>query len=140
MNRNFISGLALFLFVMTSIISGQDEVNDMAKNITWYHQAAVKIETGGKTIFIDPLKLETEESADIIFITHSHGDHLDVEAISKIVNENTVVVSPYNCNDKLNSLKLKNHIEMKPGDVNEIGDIRIEAVASYNITKKRLSS
>lgn len=119
-----------------STVPGQDSIHEFVKNIKWYHQAAVKIETGDKVISIDPYKLEKEEPADIVFITHPHGDHLDAEALSKVVTKNTIVVTPYNCSDKINTMIFKQHIEMKPGDVKEIEGLHVESVPAYNITKK----
>ncbi|MBK5113809.1 MAG: metal-dependent hydrolase [Candidatus Heimdallarchaeota archaeon] len=52
--------------------------------INWIGHAAVKIEDKGKTILIDPwitgnpvakIKVEDIKKADVVFVTHMHGDH-----------------------------------------------------------------
>ncbi|MBS4208774.1 metal-dependent hydrolase [Bacillus sp. FJAT-50079] len=60
--------------------------------ISYHGHSAIKIETNGKVIFIDPfitgnelsdLKPE-EQHADAIILTHGHGDHVgDTETIAK---------------------------------------------------------
>lgn len=56
----------------------------MAK-ITWLGHAAFKIETANKTVLIDPwlngnptspVKASEITKADIVYVTHDHGDHL----------------------------------------------------------------
>src|SRR5207249_4272409 len=59
--------------------------------ITPVYHASVLVEAGGKVIYIDPAKpanFTGLPSADLILITHDHGDHIDadqtsIKAISK---------------------------------------------------------
>src|SRR6476661_7977327 len=59
--------------------------------ITPVYHASVLVEGGGKMIYIDPAKpanFAGLPSADLILITHDHGDHIDadqtsIKAISK---------------------------------------------------------
>ena len=57
--------------------------------------ASVILEFGGKIIHVDPFgkmgDYDKLPKADLILITHEHGDHLDVDAMSKI-RPKTVVV------------------------------------------------
>ncbi|WOV88596.1 metal-dependent hydrolase [Sporosarcina oncorhynchi] len=69
--------------------------------ISYHGHSIVKIETGGKTILIDPfitgnkltdLKVE-EQSPDIILLTHGHNDHVgDTMEIAKRCNP--LIVAP----------------------------------------------
>lgn len=47
-----------------------------------------------------------EESldADIIFITHDHYDHLDIESINKIKKDSTIVVAPITIKEKIDNI------------------------------------
>ena len=63
---------------------------EMAGKIHWLGQATVKIDTGTKVIYFDPLKIKKPDKADIILITHSHSDHFSIPDISKITTESTV--------------------------------------------------
>ena len=48
---------------------------------------------GEKTIFIDPIQLSENitDKADILLITHTHGDHVSIEDIKKIVKKDTII-------------------------------------------------
>jgi L-ascorbate metabolism protein UlaG (beta-lactamase superfamily) len=90
----------------------------------------------GKVIHIDPYSAVADYSAlpqaDLILITHQHGDHLDLNAVEKIKKSNTAII----CN-ALSAPKLPGARVMKNGDVNMEGDIKIEAVPAYNVKHER---
>jgi len=53
-------------------------------------------------IYVDPLNIKGEpHNAAVVLITHSHGDHLSVADIKKVMNEKTFFVAPKDCLDKL---------------------------------------
>lgn len=91
---------------------------------------------GGKIIHVDPYSVLTDYTAfpkaDIILVTHEHGDHLDLKAIKAIRAPGARVVS-----NEAASGKLEGGITMKNGESKEIDGIRIEAVPAYNIVNKR---
>lgn len=58
--------------------------------------ATAKIEvTGGPIIYVDPavLPATTPADADFILITHSHGDHQELNSINRIRKAGTVIYS-----------------------------------------------
>ena len=67
----------------------------MIVKITYHGHSVVKIETNGKTIFIDPFitgngatDLKAEDvKADVILLTHGHSDHVGdtVQRLRKIM-------------------------------------------------------
>lgn len=104
--------------------------------VTFIGHGTLIFEFGGKVIHVDPYSELADygklPKADIILITHEHRDHLDLKAISPIRTENTMFIIPKIC-----SSQIENGIIMENGDVKHIEDLKIEAVAAYNIIHKR---
>jgi L-ascorbate metabolism protein UlaG (beta-lactamase superfamily) len=73
--------------------------------------------------------------ADIILITHEHGDHLDLKAIGQIMTSTTQIIYTKACEQQLNG-----GLVMKNGDQRTIKSIPIEAVPAYNLIHKRENS
>lgn len=103
----------------------------MLENIKWLGHAGFKIK-GEKTIYIDPFKINENEPADIIIVTHEHFDHLSPEDINKIKTDNTKIVTTADCTEKLNG----NVNAICAGESISIDGIKIEAVPAYNTNKQ----
>lgn len=105
-------------------------------NISINTQSSIRI-TGSKVLYFDPFQIaEERHDADIIFITHSHHDHLDPESIEKVSQENTVFVAPASMDREMR--KVIGDAElflMTPGDRQDIDVISIQAVPAYNRLK-----
>ncbi|MCK5068215.1 MAG: MBL fold metallo-hydrolase [Bacteroidales bacterium] len=89
-------------------------------------------------IHIDPVMREADYStlpdADLILITHQHGDHLDLTAINHLLKTDTRVVMTETCMEQLEDFDA---VVMKNGDVETIKGIRINAIPAYNLVNKR---
>jgi L-ascorbate metabolism protein UlaG (beta-lactamase superfamily) len=72
--------------------------------------------------------------ADLILVTHEHGDHLDAKTIESIRKSNTTLIYTAKCNEAQTELK---GIVLKNGDHRQVGEIEIEAVPAYNLINKR---
>lgn len=110
------------------------EAKELLKGVTWFVQGAVRIEAE-KIVYVDPYGLGyMKQDADIILLTHSHGDHLSPPDIAKIAKDDTVFVSPKDerC---LSALKGKSVKTVAPGDQLELGGIKIAALPAYNLDK-----
>lgn len=97
---------------------------------------SLMIKVNGFIIYIDPVSssgnYEFMPKADLILVTHEHGDHLDPKLISDMKKQETLVF----CNE--NSLqKLPWAMAMKAGDRQEINSIAIDAVPAYNVVNER---
>ncbi|MFH1083970.1 MAG: MBL fold metallo-hydrolase, partial [Pseudomonadota bacterium] len=81
--------------------------------------------------YIDPYQIEGGPVADVILISHDHFDHCSPEDVQKIQGPDTVVVT-----EKDSAKKLTGDVRVvKPGDTVDLGDVKIEAVPSYNTDK-----
>lgn len=104
--------------------------------ITFIGHGTLMMEFNGKVIHIDPVSNYADYSAlpkaDLVLITHDHGDHLDVNAIDKIKKANTQVVVSKSCAEKYAKGKVN-----KNGESAFMEGIELEAVLAYNIKNKR---
>ena len=105
-------------------------------NITINTQRSIRI-AGSKILYFDPFQIMAEpHDADIIFITHSHHDHLDPASVEKVARENTVFVAPSSMGQEMR--KVVGDAElllMMPGDAQYPLEISVEAVPAYNRLK-----
>jgi L-ascorbate metabolism protein UlaG (beta-lactamase superfamily) len=102
----------------------------MLEKIKWLGHSSVKIEAG-KIIYIDPWKLKSNQKADLILISHSHGDHLSPADIKKIQKEDTVILA---ASDTLSQLS-GDVRPLKPGEQVTVHGVTVETVPAYNIGK-----
>jgi L-ascorbate metabolism protein UlaG (beta-lactamase superfamily) len=101
---------------------------EAVKGISWYGQAGLRIELGGKLVWIDPVGVTVKEKADLILVTHGHDDHFDKATIDSLTGPSTVVLVGFDTS-------IKEYQRMKPGDTRTFGDLTVEAVPAYNIEK-----
>ncbi len=140
MRKLFISGCLLFLFFVPGASGSQYtdviKTNGGDLKITFVGHASLIFEFNNKVIHVDPFGRIGDygklPKADLILISHQHGDHLDVNAINKIKKTGTRILLTKSCKKTL-----KEGIEMANGNNNEVLGIKIEAVPAYNIQHKR---
>jgi L-ascorbate metabolism protein UlaG (beta-lactamase superfamily) len=102
--------------------------------LKWIEHAGFMFEVNGKRVYIDPFRFRGPmPKADIIFITHTHFDHLNEEALAEIVTEKTRFVAPKETAGKLKGRKV---LEVEPGKDYEIEGIRFSTVPAYNASKE----
>lgn len=108
-------------------------------SINFVNHGSIFFEFDGKVIHVDPVSrmgdYESYPKADLILITHHHGDHLDLNAIDILKKENTKIILTQKCHEL--SENLSDIIIMQNGDILNINELEIEAVPAYNIQHKR---
>jgi L-ascorbate metabolism protein UlaG (beta-lactamase superfamily) len=104
--------------------------------ITFIGHGTLMFSFGGKVIHVDPVSREADYSkmpkADLILITHEHGDHLDPQAIELVRTEKTSIVLTEVCESKISG-----GVVMKNGEVRNVQGLKIEAVPAYNLLHMR---
>ncbi|MFQ6042476.1 MAG: MBL fold metallo-hydrolase [Candidatus Poribacteria bacterium] len=146
--RIFLVFMVLFITVFTFAAFAKDKkedkmfeediikTSDGELKITFIGHGTLMFTFDGKIIHIDPVSREADYNkmpkADLILITHEHGDHLDRKAIKILRKEKTEIVLTEIC-----AKEVKGGIVMKNGDVKKVLGLKIEAVPAYNIVHQR---
>ncbi len=112
------------------------ETNQGNLRITFVGHGTLMFSFAGKTIHVDPVGREADYTrmpkADLILITHEHGDHLDPKAINLLRKPETQLVLTKACSQQVTGGTI-----MSNGEVRTIQGLKIEAVPAYNIVNKR---
>lgn len=105
--------------------------------ITFIRHGSLLLSYGGKQIQVDPVSEYADygafPKADLILITHAHGDHLDLKAIEALRKEETIVIANPESAEKVGTTAQV----MRNGNSQTWQGVRIEAVPAYNITEGR---
>jgi L-ascorbate metabolism protein UlaG (beta-lactamase superfamily) len=136
----FLSALCVTTVLGCGPSSGtQDQTPDTAKeeimiDIHWHGHDTFRIVDDAKQIYFDPYKLpDGLPKADVIFITHSHGDHFSKQDVSRLLTATTRIVAPADVTAEAGPQATT----MKPGDEIAVGALKVRAVPAYNINKFR---
>lgn len=133
----------LILFAMTTPIHSQenpdvDRINTTSGivDLHFIGHGSLMFMVNNFYIYLDPVRTsgryDNLPKADLILVTHEHGDHLDTALINDLRKPGTIML----CNERSAS-----HVPwaqiMKAGDKNIINGITVEAVPAYNIVNMR---
>jgi hypothetical protein len=106
--------------------------------LTFLGHGTLMFRQGGTVVHIDPVGREADYTtlpkADLILVTHEHGDHLDPDAIAAIRKESTRIVVSRSCEGRIDGA-----VVMENGDVRTEAGVGIEAVPAYNVVHMRAS-
>ncbi len=124
----------LFAVVVNSFGFEKDVINTSKGDltITFIGHGTLMFEFGGKVVHVDPVGRYADYSAlskaDLILITHEHGDHLDKSAIDVLRKEGTELVMTKVCAEKVPGGKVMNN-----GESGVFAGLKVDAVPAYNI-------
>ncbi|MEJ2355201.1 MAG: MBL fold metallo-hydrolase [candidate division WOR-3 bacterium] len=140
--------LACVFIIAVSISAGEKNSEERSSNVdkinttkgdlmvTLVGHASLMFDFNGKILYIDPVMSEGDYNkmpkADIIIVTHEHGDHLDPFAINAVRTDATAIILTKRCSEKV-----EGGIIMYNGDTDTVKGLPIEAVPAYNIVNKR---
>jgi len=124
--------------VQTAVRAQQNYETDIVKTakgdlqITFIGHGTVMFTYSGKVIHVDPFSRLADYSklpqADLILLTHEHGDHLDLKALESLRTDKTKIILTENC-----ARQVKGGIIMRNGEVKTVDGLTIEAVPAYNL-------
>jgi L-ascorbate metabolism protein UlaG (beta-lactamase superfamily) len=134
--KKYLVLLLLFVCISAQAQTFNPDVYETSKGkltISFIGHGTLMFLFNGKTIQVDPWGKLADYSvlpkADLILITHAHGDHLDTVAIRKTSKSGTVLVSTAEVVGKIKQGEV-----MINGDTRTILGLIIEAVPAYNST------
>jgi L-ascorbate metabolism protein UlaG (beta-lactamase superfamily) len=108
------------------------QAKEGAVKITFIAHATFYLEWNGKIIHVDPVGQYADYAllpkADLILVTHEHGDHLDPAAVKTLVKEGTRIVGNPAAASRLGT----GAVAMKNGESTDVLGVHIEAVPAYN--------
>ena len=135
--------MVILLLVGAGVVNAQEKFeSDVIKTgadelkITFIGHGTLMFTFGGKVIHVDPVVQYADygqlPKADLILITHEHGDHLDLKAVERLRKPNTQIVL-----NKATAGKAPGGTVMANGEVKTVAGLTIEAVPAYNLVHKR---
>ena len=134
-------GLAIAILAPAAFARAEYETDTIPTSqgdlqITFIGHGTLMFRFDGKVIHVDPVSRYGDYSslpkADVILVTHEHGDHLDMKAIDKTSRDDTLLVLTEAC-----AGRAKRGLVMKNGESKEIAGFKVEAVPAYNLVHMR---
>jgi len=106
--------------------------------ITFIGHGTLMFTCGGRVIHVDLFTQYADyrklPQADLILITHEHGDHLDPKAVELLRKPDTRIVV-----NRAGAGQVAGGLVMQNGEVKTVAGLAIEAVPAYNLVHQRKS-
>jgi len=115
----------------------------MAK-VTWLGHAAFQIEVAGKTVLVDPwldgnptspIKASEISKADIVYVTHDHGDHLG-DAVTICKRTGAAFVSTYELGNYASENGVQNVVGINIGGCVELKGVKLHMVQAFHTSSR----
>lgn len=102
------------------------------------HHASLILETPVGVIYVDPVgapsAYEGKPAADLILVTHEHGDHYNAETLAALAAGGAHVMTNPAVHGKLPEEMQAKSSHLANGESAEFNDMRIDAIPAYNTT------
>lgn len=104
--------------------------------ITFIGHGTLMFTWQGQVIHVDPWSrladYATLPKADLVLITHAHGDHLDPKALAAVRTPATTVIASASCEGKLEGAVI-----LANGQTRSAAGVSVTAVPAYNLVHRR---
>ena len=86
-------------------------------------------------IYIDPFNIKEKiGNARLVFVTHDHYDHYDLESIKNVINNETIIISIKSVVDSLKEHNISNRMIVVESNNNfDVDGVSVETIPSYNV-------
>jgi L-ascorbate metabolism protein UlaG (beta-lactamase superfamily) len=134
--------LTITLNIMTTPVYSQsipasDIINTSAGPVemNFIGHGSLMFKVNNFVIHIDPVRssgnYDNLPKADLILVTHEHGDHLDTKLVEDLKKEGTLMFSNGNSAARVSWAKA-----VKEGEKQQVNKIGIEVITAYNIVNE----
>ena len=138
-----LAGLLLFATVATAAVAAdpaleKDTIPTSAGTleVTFVGHGSLYFGFGGKVIHVDPFGKLADYTklpkADLVLVTHAHGDHLDATALAAIRKPDTRILVAKTCAGKVDGATV-----LENGETKTLAGVTVEAVPAYNLVHTR---
>ncbi|HEX3043822.1 MAG TPA: MBL fold metallo-hydrolase [Bacillota bacterium] len=125
----------LVLALGCSWVSAETDQTNLVKNVFHYYQSTILIR-GERTVYFDPVSVSGEpHDADIVFVTHTHGDHFSAPDILKVLKPNATLVITADGADKAKAGGINKVLAVLPNQKYEVAGFGFQTVPAYNTNK-----
>lgn len=147
--RTMLSLACVGIFAVVGIVGAEDQptgTNVIATSagplvIHPIEHATFVMEWNGKTIAVDPVggaeAFREFPQADLVLITHGHGDHLSIDTIAALTSPATTLVAPAAVAEEFPAEDRKRVTVLGNGKATSWQEITIEAVPMYNLAPEK---
>jgi L-ascorbate metabolism protein UlaG (beta-lactamase superfamily) len=134
-------------FVLNAYIYNEKQqdtsMNNTSVQVIPIAHASLILNWGGKAVYADPVgnisMYANQPDADVVLITHEHGDHYSTSTLSGIVKDKTVLVVPQSIADILPESLKRNLVIVNNGEVRQVMGINIQGVPMYNLREEDIN-
>lgn len=101
--------------------------------LTVIRHASFMLEAGGQVVHVDPWSQGNYDGlpqADLLLITDTHGDHLDMKALPRVRKAQTTVIA-----SAAAASQIEGAAAMKNGETKQVGPWKVEALPMYNVKR-----
>lgn len=138
-----LAGLLLLATVATAAVAAdpaleKDTIPTSAGTleVTFVGHGSLYFGFGGKVIHVDPFGKLADYTklpkADLVLVTHAHGDHLDATALAAIRKPDTRILVAKACAGKVDGATV-----LENGETQTLAGVTVEAVPAYNLVHTR---
>lgn len=103
--------------------------------------ASVVLDTPVGVVYVDPVgdpaEFEGLPAADLLLVTHQHGDHYNPDTLTALKGDNTQLITNPAVMDMLPDGLKSNASAMGNGASASLPDLQIDAIPAYNLTEER---
>ncbi len=135
--KNILIALFTFSALLLNAQTDQIPAEEGDITITPIFHGTVVFQWNGKTIYVDPYggaeRSADLPGADLVLITHKHGDHLNKSTLKKLDLSNTILIAPESVIEDLGNISFKEVWPLKNGEEKEWESVVVEAVPMYNL-------